>query len=87
MDNKSKVWNVKWIYRGLVAIILGISIWYNFEQHKIVEDTFNFSMEVLERNEELSKYQRGWDTLTKALGIPDDQAKELLKSINQWDSR
>ena len=83
MNNKSNTWNVGWFYRTLIICLLGISIWYNFQQHEVVEDHFTFSVELLERNKELSKYEHGWNTLTKALGIPDDQAKTLLNNINQ----
>jgi hypothetical protein len=83
MNNKSNIWNVGWFYRSLLVVLLGISIWYNWQQHQVVEDHYTFSIELLERNNELGKYEYGWNTLTTALGIPDDQSKTLLENINQ----
>ena len=83
MNIKSNTWNVKWFYSGLLIVLIGISGWYNYQQHRIIDDIHGFSIELLEANKELRKYEEGWNTLTKALGIPDDQAKQLLENINQ----
>ena len=83
MNYKSNVWKVWWFYRIVFVLMLGISIWYNVQQHSAFEDIHGFSIDLLERNKELVKYEHGWDTLTEALGIPDDQAEQLLENINQ----
>ena len=56
---------------------------HGFDTVFLVDDIHGFSIDLLERNEELVKYEHGWNTLTDALGIPDDQAEQLLNNINQ----
>lgn len=63
--------------------MLGISVWYNVEQHEAFTDVHDFSVELMERNRELVKYEHGWNTLTEALGIPEDQADKLLENMNE----
>jgi hypothetical protein len=82
MNIKSNTWNTRWFYSSTIVVLICISGWYNYQQHQVIEDIHGFSVELLDTNKELRKYEEGWNTLTKALGIPEDQAKQLLDNIN-----
>ena len=74
----------------MVCAVLAVSVYFNFALYSIIEDYKEVSTALTEEVsilskevDRLSKYEKGWNTLTTVLDFPVGGADALLKSINK----
>jgi len=74
----------------MIGMVLATSVYFNYALYGIVKDYNKVSTTLTEEvsilSEEvsrLSKYEKGWNTLTTVLDFPVGGADALLNSINK----
>jgi len=83
MELKCKTWRVAWFYQLVIIATLSFSLWYNYQQNKVISEYNEFTFELIEEIDTLNDYKVGWETFSKALGMKEESAKRLLKQMNE----